>query len=94
MPDAATPIEQLRNLGPQTAAWLRVVGLHTQGDLEAVGAAMAYRMLRHHFRGVNRLALYALFGALEDRHWNSYTPEEKARMTEAAEGAFSVRYEA
>lgn len=94
MPDAATPVDQLKNLGSQTAEWLRDVGIHTRADLETVGAAMAYRMLRHHFYGVNRLALYALFGALEDRHWTDYSPEEKARMTRATEGAFSVRYEA
>ncbi len=94
MSDSDTPVGALKNLGPQMTAWLEAVGIGTRSELARAGAPMAYLMLRHQFKGINRLALYALFGALEDRHLNSYAPEEKARMTRAIEEDFQVRYEA
>ena len=34
--------DKLRNVGPKSAAWLRQVGVRTQGDLEALGAVDAF----------------------------------------------------
>ena len=46
---------------------------------------MAYKLVQHRVGGrVNLLFLYALEGALADRHWNSFSAEEKARMKEDA----------
>ncbi len=91
---AEADITQLKNIGPQMALWLGHVGITTPAELAQVSAPMAYQMLRHHFKGVNRLALYALYGALENRHWNSYSAAEKARMTDEASHLLEVRFEA
>ena len=70
---------------------LAAVGIETADDLRQVGAAMAYRMLRHRFgTGVNRLALWALAGALEDRHWNSFSDAERAALEADARGDLGV----
>lgn len=70
---------------------LAAVGIETAEDLRGVGAAMAYRMLRHRFGpGVNRLALWALAGALADRHWNSFSAVEKAALDADACGDVEI----
>lgn len=81
----------LRNLGPTSDEMLAAVGIETADDLRRAGAAMAYRMLRHRFgTGVNRLALWALAGALEDRHWLGFTDAEKAALDADASGDLTV----
>ena len=84
-------VGDLRNLGPTTARMLREVGLGTAEALRAAGAPMAYRMLRHRYgRRVSRTALWALAGALDGRHWLSYSPDEKAALETAASDELTV----
>lgn len=80
----------LLNLGPVSDRMLADVGIQTVDDLRAVGAEMAYRMVRHRHTGTTRHLLYALVGALEDRHWNSFSPEEKAEILTHADGDLDV----
>ena len=81
----------LKNLGPASDRRLGAVGIETADDLRRLGAPMVYRMLRHRFgTGVNRLTLWALAGALDDRHWNSFTDEEKAALDAEATGDLDV----
>ncbi|MEM1056124.1 MAG: TfoX/Sxy family protein [Bacteroidota bacterium] len=82
----------LKNLGPTSAEMLREVGIETAEDLHECGAVMAYKILQHRFgkQKVNALFLFALVGAMEDRHWNSFSPEEKAVLREAASGDLEV----
>lgn len=94
MPTSDSPVAALKNIGPCTAAWLHEIGIHTRADLERIGAVMAYRICKHRRKGINRLLLYALQGALDERHYASYTAEEKARLTDEADGDFQIRYEA
>ena len=52
---------------------------------------MAYAILRHRFgTRVNALFLYALAGALDGRHWTSYSADEKVALREAASGRLDV----
>lgn len=52
---------------------------------------MTYRILEHRsVAGINRTLLYALAGALADRHWASFSADEKAALTEAADGDLDV----
>ncbi|MEM1096386.1 MAG: TfoX/Sxy family protein [Bacteroidota bacterium] len=81
---------EMKNLGSKMAAWLGALHIHTRGDLERVGAVLAYKMLRHHRPGVTVLALYALHGALQDRHWNSLSAGEKAQLKAQASGTLHV----
>lgn len=91
MSAADTPIAQLKNLGRRSAEWLADVGIRTRSELDAVGADMAYRMVQHRHPGrANALLLYALHGALADRHWNSYSPEERAALRADADAVLRV----
>ena len=48
---------------------------------------MGYAILQHRFGSrVITLFLFALAGAMHGRHWNSFSPEEKAALREAASG--------
>jgi DNA transformation protein len=58
--DAA--ISKLANLGPRSEAWLAKVGVHTRGDLERLGSARTFALVRA--AGLGRAALLPR----DDRH--------------------------
>lgn len=63
----AAPVSALRNLGPRMEQHLREVGIGDAATLRAVGYMEAYLRLRFvNPRVMNRMALYALYGALHD----------------------------
>ncbi|HZH26972.1 MAG TPA: TfoX/Sxy family protein [Azospirillaceae bacterium] len=75
------PVYLLPNLGRATAWRLAEVGIETEDDLRALGAAATYRRLKHAFpRDTSLNALWALAGALRGVHWLNLTPEEKAAL--------------
>jgi DNA transformation protein len=58
-------LEDLVNVGPKLAEWLRAAGIATPSDLDAVGSVAAYRRIKAAFpERVTLLALDALEGAL------------------------------
>ena len=84
-------LADLKNLGPTSSQMLAEVGIGTAEELRRVGAPFAYQILRHRYgTRVNRLFLWALAGALDGRHWNSYSAEEKAALDAAASGDVRV----
>ena len=84
-------IEHLKNIGPTTTQWLHEAGLHTQADLEDIGAVMAYKVLQHQRpQQVNIMLLYALQGALMDLHWNALPPQLKAQLKRDAQERLTV----
>lgn len=79
-------IERLRNLGPKSARMLAEVGIHSESDLRAVGAAEAYARLRLvSAHGLSLNALYAMYGALMDCDWRSLPPDAKAELRREVE---------
>ena len=79
-------VESLKNIGPKTAAWLHDIGIHTRADLEEMGAVMAYKILKHQRpEQVTILLLYALDGALSEKHWNALGPERKTVLKREAD---------
>ncbi|MCE5233182.1 MAG: TfoX/Sxy family protein [Mizugakiibacter sp.] len=83
MSDAA----KIRNIGPKSAAWLRQVGVHTQADLERLGAVEAYmRVKRAGFRASLNL-LYALEGALAGCHWAELPAARRGELLLAVDAA-------
>jgi hypothetical protein len=74
------PLENLRNLGPTSAAWLRDAGIHNKSQLQSVGPAAAYRLVKHKHPGANLNLLWALAGALVDKDWRQLTPQEKETL--------------
>lgn len=69
------------------------MGIETVEDLEKAGAGLAYKILKHRFpKEVNLLFLYAMEGALTNRHWNSFSPEEKEALKARLEGDLEIDF--
>lgn len=78
---------KIRNIGPKSAGWLRQVGVHTQADLERLGAVETYlRVKRAGFRASLNL-LYALEGALAGCHWAELPAERRGELLLAVDAA-------
>lgn len=79
------PINNLRNLGATSAAWLRDVGILTRSDLDRFGPAMAFRLVKQRQPTVSLNLLWAMAAGLEDRDWRELSKEEKDRWLRAVE---------
>lgn len=60
---AAAPIEELVNIGPRHAAWLRAAGVEDSTALERLGAVAAFRRVVAAGHAAGVALLYALEGA-------------------------------
>ncbi len=78
--DLDTPIENLMNLGPTSADWLRDVSIQTRANLEDLGPAVAYQMVRSRQPSVSLNLLWSLAAALMDKDWRELLEEEKAKL--------------
>ena len=75
------PLETLTNLGKISARQLAEIGIKSEADLRATGAAAAYLKLKDHFGpGVSLNYLYALDGALKDVSWDLMPETERAAL--------------
>ncbi len=74
------PIESLPNLGPKSGHWLREVGINTIGDLEAVGPAIAYQLVKQHQGSVSLNLLWALVAGLENKDWRDLSEDAKLSL--------------
>jgi len=80
-------LRDLQGLGPKSEAWLREVGIDTPERLREIGAIAAFVKLQQGCSvkpGMN--FLYALVGALEDRHWTAIARTEKGRLLTNLDG--------
>ena len=75
-----SPIENLRNLGATSAAWLREIGVHTKADLERLGPALAYSLVKSKQPRASLNLLWALAGAIRDKDWRELSEAEKANL--------------
>jgi DNA transformation protein len=73
------PLRELKNLGPKSEAMLAQVGIHTAQQLRSADPFEVYAQLKSRVAGTSRTMLYALLGAIEQRHWQAV---RKARGTE------------
>ncbi|WP_108125357.1 TfoX/Sxy family protein [Saccharospirillum mangrovi] len=80
-------LTQLRGLGPKSAVMLAAIDIHDRADLERLGPVRAYLKLKQEtdFNPSLNL-LYAMVGALEDRHWADITPAEKVSLLMEMDG--------
>jgi DNA transformation protein len=74
------PIENLRNLGPASALWLREAGISTIADLEHLGPAAAYRRVKDRQPQATLNLLWALAAGLANKDWRDLSEEEKATL--------------
>jgi hypothetical protein len=74
------PVENLRNVSPSQALWLRDVGLRTIVELRRSGAVAAYRRVKHRYPAASRELLWALAAGLQDRDWRELSPAEQQAL--------------
>lgn len=74
------PIEELRNLGPQSGRWLRESGISTIGELQNVGAVAAFQIVRSQGFPASLNLLYALAAGISQRDWRDLEPAEKQEL--------------
>ena len=80
-----TPIENLRNLGPASAAWLAEIGVHTEADLERMGPVLVYRLVKQRQPKTSLNLLWALQGALIDLDCRKLSDVVKRRLRKQVE---------
>ena len=79
--EPADDLQTVRNIGPKTISWLHAVGIHTQAELEDLGAVEAYKRLKAAFPDkVSLNALYGLQGAILNIPWNALPLDMKADL--------------
>jgi DNA transformation protein len=74
------PVENLRNLGPTSAHWLREINVHTRADLERIGPVLAYRLVKQRQPDTSLTLLWAMTAALTDQDWRKLSDEVKAKL--------------
>lgn len=83
---APSDLVGLKNLGSTIIKRLAGIGIASRADLASVGAAQAYRLMASQ-AAPHRLAvcyyLYSLEGALQNRHWDDFSDEEKSKLRQA-----------
>ncbi len=84
--DAQSPVTVIRNIGPAQAEMMAAIGIHTAGELRALGAHEAYRRLLRAGTRPHFIMYYVLHMALQGRPWNDCKGAEKA--------AFRTRFDA
>ena len=81
------PVSELRNIGKTVAGRLHELGITCETDLRALGSTKAYRLLARN-NPAQRLPvcyyLYSLEGAIQDKHWDDFSEQEKTRLRLAA----------
>jgi DNA transformation protein len=81
LPQNDLPVTMLSNLGPASAVMLAEVGIHTIGELRAIGAVKAYVRVRAvRTRGASVNLLWSMAAGLDGRGWQEVSAEEKESL--------------
>ena len=83
--DLSEPIENLRNLGPTSAPWLREVGITTIAKLERLGPVDAFRLVKQRQPKASLNLLWALAAGLKGKDWRELTDATKKRLRKEVE---------
>jgi DNA transformation protein len=76
----------LKGLGPTSTFQLKTIGIHTRADLLAQGAIPVYLKLKQQYRNISLNFLYAMVGALEDKHWREIAATRREELLHQIEG--------
>jgi len=75
------PVNVMRNLGPRSVEMLEEVGINNVGELKEAGYIDAYLSMKIRWpRHINRMALYALYGAFHDENCVKLSRETKDKI--------------
>ena len=76
-----TRLTTLKNIGPQSAAWMESVGIDSAEKIFETGVIETYRQVKDAFpQHVTLNLLYALQGALLDLNWKDLPPDIKSGL--------------
>jgi len=76
-----TKLSKLNGLGPKSERRLNEIGIFTRKNLQDIGPVRAFIKLKKECSIKPSLNfLYAMAGALEDRHWDDIAKSEKTRL--------------
>lgn len=81
MAEHSQGLAQLKGLGPMSEAELNKIGIYTEDQLRSEGAVNAYIRLGK-MSGVRPSLnlLYAMVGALENKHWTDIAKADRQRL--------------
>lgn len=82
-----SPLEKLPNIGKKLANELKVIGVHTPGQLRKLGPVACYVRLsiEHSPRRLPHCYyLFSLHAALQGRHWRHLAAETKQELVQKA----------
>jgi DNA transformation protein and related proteins len=79
-PEPHTPVKELWNLSDLTASWLNNIGIYTYSDLSSRDILDVWHILKVEHHQVSKLMYYALWGAVNNCHWNKIPESEKAKI--------------
>jgi DNA transformation protein and related proteins len=86
MPKLTTPptpntlVVELWNLSDLTASWLNDIGIYTYDDLCNRDILEVWHILKIEHHQVSKLMYYALWGAVNNCHWNKIPASEKVKL--------------
>ena len=80
-------LRDLKGLGPTSEKHLQAIGISSPEELKKIGAVQAFIKLKKlSTTKPSLLFLYALVGAIEDKHWVNIARNEKERLLTELEG--------
>jgi len=80
-------LSTLKGLGSKSEKCLNEIGIYTKEDLEEIGAINAFIKLKKECSVKPSLNfLYAMVGALENKHWADIAKSEKTRLLVELDG--------
>ncbi|GJQ63948.1 MAG: hypothetical protein SCALA702_30010 [Melioribacteraceae bacterium] len=71
---------KLKNIGEVSAKMLVEIDVHNRGDIEKLGPATIYHILKAQGYNVNIMMVYALYGALKNKHYIEISEAEKDEL--------------
>jgi DNA transformation protein len=76
----AQPPSALLNLGPKSDMMLASIGIRTHAELRACGAVNALIRLKQSGQPASLNLLWAMEGALSNRHWRDVAKDDRLRL--------------
>ena len=74
-------LKDLKGLGQKTEKQLNDIGIYSKADLKQIGPVKAFIKLKNESNFKPSLNfLYAMVGALEDKHWTEIARQDKERL--------------
>ncbi|WP_084637437.1 TfoX/Sxy family protein [Paludibacterium yongneupense] len=71
---------KLRNLGKSSSKMLHSAGIHSEGQLRAMGSVAAYLAVKKTGGSPSLNLLWAIEGALTDRDWKEVSRNERTSL--------------